>query len=170
MKRSRILFIPFLLLLFLLTACSSKPYTVVNRGQYYTVDPAARTVTDGVTVYHYEISGSRLVVTFPSGSTMTYSEGGSGYGTGPLHSSGAEFLNAPNFYQILEDELPSDKPGFLIFLLAAIGIWNICWPRSAWYLSRGWEFKNAEPSEAALAVGQLGGVVAVIIALVLLFS
>lgn len=167
MKRARFLLI--LLLLVLLTACSSKPYAVVNRGQYYTVDPAARTVTDGVTVYHYEINGDQLVVTFPNGNTMTYG-GGVAYGTGPLHSNGFDFLNAPDFRQILEDELPDDKPGFLIFLLAAAGIWNIVHPRSAWYVSRGWEFKDAEPSEAALVVGQLGGAVAVIAALVLLFS
>lgn len=50
-----------------------------------------------------------------------------------------------------------------------LGIWNIVHPRSAWYLSQGWKYKDLEPSEAGLVANQFGGVIAVIAALVILF-
>ena len=43
-----------------------------------------------------------------------------------------------------------------LFLLVA-GIWFVCAPRSAWWISRGWWFKNAEPSDLALILYRVGG-------------
>ncbi|MBE6961774.1 MAG: hypothetical protein E7445_04890 [Ruminococcaceae bacterium] len=48
-----------------------------------------------------------------------------------------------------------------IFLLA-VGAWNTFVPRSAWYLSYGWRFRDAEPSDAALTAHIIGGVVALL--------
>ena len=50
------------------------------------------------------------------------------------------------------------------------GIFNLAAPEAAWYLSRGWQFKDAEPSDAALVVTRIGGSVAILIGVVLLFS
>ena len=55
----------------------------------------------------------------------------------------------------------------IIFILA--GIFNLVAPDAAWYLSRGWQYKDAEPSDAALVVTRIGGV-AIVIGIVLLFS
>ena len=54
-------------------------------------------------------------------------------------------------------------------LLIALGIWGAAAPRSVWYLSYGWRFKNAEPSEAALLAERLGGGVAVVVGIILCF-
>lgn len=51
-----------------------------------------------------------------------------------------------------------------------IGIFNLAAPEAAWYLSRGWQFKDAEPSDAALVMARVGGAAAILIGVVLLFS
>ena len=56
----------------------------------------------------------------------------------------------------------------IIFIL--IGLFNLAAPEAAWYLSRGWQFKDAEPSDAALVMTRIGGGAAILIGFVLLFS
>ena len=56
---------------------------------------------------------------------------------------------------------------YVIFIL--IGIFNLVAPEAAWYLSRGWQFKDAEPSAAALAMGRIGGGVAVLAGIIFFF-
>lgn len=43
------------------------------------------------------------------------------------------------------------------------GLINAISPETGWYLSRGWQYKDAEPSEAALLWGRAGGVIAILI-------
>ena len=54
-------------------------------------------------------------------------------------------------------------------IVILIGIFSLAAPDTAWYLSRGWQFKNAEPSDAALIITRIGGGVAILIGIVLLF-
>lgn len=48
-------------------------------------------------------------------------------------------------------------------IVCSLGIFN---PRLAWYLSEGWKFRDAEPSDAYLAWSRIGGVIFLIIGLV----
>ena len=61
-------------------------------------------------------------------------------------------------------------PLLLAIALLALGAWNTFAPRTAWYLSRGWQFKNAEPSELALGMHVLSGVVLLIAGAICLLS
>jgi len=61
----------------------------------------------------------------------------------------------------------------LIFQLAAwvfivIGVLQAIFPRVGWYLKYGWQFKDAEPSKAALVMNRIGGILAVAIGIYLL--
>ncbi|TCZ76577.1 hypothetical protein E0485_13365 [Paenibacillus albiflavus] len=60
----------------------------------------------------------------------------------------------------------------IIFLLIVIifGIINIFSPQAGWYLTIGWKFKDAEPSDAALFVQRLSGIIGSIIAIIVLIS
>ncbi|PWW04750.1 hypothetical protein DFQ01_10631 [Paenibacillus cellulosilyticus] len=60
--------------------------------------------------------------------------------------------------------------GFVGFLFVIIGILNIAFPKVGWYMQYGWQFKNAEPSDAALVMARIGGVIAIIIGLFLIFG
>lgn len=59
---------------------------------------------------------------------------------------------------------------FAAILIIAIGIFNVASPRTAWYLEYGWRYKNAEPSDTALAFNGLSGIIAIIIGIFMLFS
>jgi hypothetical protein len=41
-------------------------------------------------------------------------------------------------------------------------------PRTAWYLQEGWQYKDVEPSDLALIVVRIGGVVGVVGGIVLM--
>lgn len=58
---------------------------------------------------------------------------------------------------------------FLGLLLIVIGLLNLCKPEEMWYLSRGWQFKDAEPSEDAILWGRVSGVICLVIGIFLLF-
>ena len=47
---------------------------------------------------------------------------------------------------------------FLALLLLGLGAWNLFAPKSAWWLARGWWYKNAAPSDLAIAAYRIGGV------------
>lgn len=60
---------------------------------------------------------------------------------------------------------------FLLGLvLMLIGIVGVVSPQTLWYVSHGWRYKDAEPSEAVLFFNRVGGVIAIIIAAVSLFN
>lgn len=54
------------------------------------------------------------------------------------------------------------------FLLIVMGIFQLVSPQTAWYLSYGWRYKDAEPSDIALVMERVGGVVAIIVGIIIL--
>ncbi|MBE5971334.1 MAG: hypothetical protein E7246_02285 [Lachnoclostridium sp.] len=58
----------------------------------------------------------------------------------------------------------------LIIILLIVGIFNAAAPQAAWYLSDGWRFKDAEPSEAALDWGRFIGIVLIVIAVFMILA
>lgn len=55
-------------------------------------------------------------------------------------------------------------------MITAFGIINVFYPYAGWYLSIGWRLKDAEPSNAALAVQRFSGVAGAAIGVVILFT
>jgi hypothetical protein len=55
----------------------------------------------------------------------------------------------------------------LFIIMGAVGVF---FPRISWYLGVGWQFKNAEPSTAALISARVGGIFAIIAGIFLLTS
>ena len=56
-----------------------------------------------------------------------------------------------------------------ILILLAVGIFNTVSPYTAWYLECGWRYENAEPSEMALGMARFGGIVALVVAVGMMF-
>lgn len=46
---------------------------------------------------------------------------------------------------------------FLAFVLVALGAWNLCAPKSVWWISHGWSDRTAAPSDLALRVYRIFG-------------
>ena len=77
-------------------------------------------------------------------------------------------------WDVLDMKSPAEKqsrggPIFLGLLVIGLGMIDVVWPRTGWYLSHGWRYKNAEPSEAALFFGRMGGIVVVLLGLGVMF-
>lgn len=57
---------------------------------------------------------------------------------------------------------------FFIFLI--VGIISIVSPETAWYLSEGWRFRDAEPSDHVLVYIRVAGVVEILVGFYILFT
>ncbi|MFF2885799.1 DUF6199 family natural product biosynthesis protein [Paenibacillus sp. NPDC057967] len=60
--------------------------------------------------------------------------------------------------------------GLFGFILIIFGVISAVSPQSVWYISVGWKFKDAEPSDAALAMHRITGVIGVIVGIILIVS
>lgn len=160
----------------LLAGCAEKAsatYTVVTSHGEFTVDQAQQTISDGTHIYKFEMSGTgrtEVRIIYPNGSTFWRS-----YDSEYSYSGGWSEDYDENAYvpgDVLLDLLERDAPSsgkkgnpLLGIFLIAIGLWHVLAPQSAWYLSKGWYYKDAEPSEAALGMYRIGGVLAVLFGL-----
>ncbi len=55
-------------------------------------------------------------------------------------------------------------------LFIILGIVGLLFPKVSWYLGVGWQFKNAQPSTAALISARIGGLFAIVAGIFLLTS
>ncbi|MBQ4110088.1 MAG: hypothetical protein IJC74_04320 [Clostridia bacterium] len=164
------------LMLISVLMCLASTYTVTRNGIEYTVDTDSMTISDGTNTYQYIISGegSEINITYPDGSTYWWKVSpGGGWGGWSDDYDPEKYVDGDVLISVLEEKTAkqpsSDKNFLLIFILIIIGLWNVISPYSSWYLSRGWHYKDAEPSEASLAFTRIGGVIVIIIAVIILF-
>jgi hypothetical protein len=69
------------------------------------------------------------------------------------------------------DDSGFDLGSFLLgILLLASGILSVSSPETTWYLSRGWKYKNAEPSDTYLTFIRITGVLSCVIGLGIFIS
>ena len=170
-----------------LFACTGEEETedtvraVTVRGQVFYVDPVQGTVSDGTDTYRYSITtrsdGYELRIHYPDGSSWWWSEGSTtGYGGWSEDYDPERYVSGSILADAIEEET---KPGeerrgggkwLLALVLAALGVVSVGWPRIPWFLEYGWRFKDAEPSDAALAVNRIVGVAILVVALLLILS
>lgn len=167
--------------LFFLTACAdsipSGSYTVARENGTFTVDPEAGTISDGEHVYRFTVSGNSVTITYPDGSAYWWTTQQSdssgisaGYGGWSDDYAPGRYVDGDTLIDLLETRTSSDSPSshpFFGILLLLLGLWSLISPRTSWYLSHGWRYKNAEPSDAALAVARIGGGCAVLFGIIL---
>lgn len=181
MKRFLILCMAVSLLL--LTACAGSSddpnvYDVEYGGKTYTVDQINRTIAvDGYTC-QFQVTGNGnstdFKVTYPNGSTywMRWSNS-SGYGGYGGDYDESRYVSGDTLWSVLEQERPGAQRNsgywFIGLLLVGLGLFETVSPQTSWYLSHGWRYKNAEPSELALGLGRVGGIVMIIAGVICFF-
>ncbi|MBP3479588.1 MAG: hypothetical protein J6K03_08970 [Oscillospiraceae bacterium] len=174
-----------LLLAILLCACSAANtlHFIQYHGVDYEIDTQAQTISDGTFLYEYTFSGNKtsysITVNYPNGSSYTLSQ--SGFTGSSSHSSNyspALFASGDILCDILADILLNEQETglqitgekvFLLFILAGVGIFYFVSPHTAWYLSRGWYYKDAEPSDAALIWTRISGAICILLAIIVIF-
>lgn len=61
------------------------------------------------------------------------------------------------------------KMGVVVFIiLMIIGLVNVLSPQTAWYLRDGWRYKDAEPSDFALSMNRIVGVLILVIGIIVM--
>lgn len=165
----------------MLCACGktlSNVYDVERGGKIYTVDKTAQTITVDGYVCHYTVSGNgdggKFNVTYPDGSSYWWGwSGNAGYGGSSSDYDATRYVPGNVLLDVLMEGMPEgrERSGhpFFGFLFIVVGILNVAAPQAMWYLSDGWKYKDAEPSDAALTWGRVGGVFAILIGVICMF-
>lgn len=178
------LFALILVLAVLLTGCQKKPqgyYAVMHNGKALSLDTVKQTVTHEDDVYTYTIQESRdtvtMQITYPNGKTMTVSQNkasGAGNSSGGLTAEEAErYLSEWELLDVVQ-QTTTEKHQFhlgyflLGILLLGTGVFFILDPETAIYWRHMWWFKDAEPTDFAIGMTRLGGVVSAIGGVVLI--
>jgi predicted small lipoprotein YifL len=173
-----LLIIVLCLSLLLLPACGKKEpvYEVEYDGRTYVVDTVNQTVQDDDFTYSYEIShgGTGITIEYPDGSTSWWQEDGAvSYGGWSNDHDPSKYpTDGTVLIEVLEQEAPkqrSDRNMVPFFLLLIVGLFNLLAPEASWYLSHGWRYKNAEPSDAGLVAARISGGIAIAAAVLMLF-
>lgn len=184
MKRV-VLFLLSFLLVIAFSACSDEEqtytYSVVKDDKIFEVNYVEKTIFDGTHTYQYTFSGNTdsysITITYPNGSTYYWNHNGMvGSGSWSDDYNDAIYASGDTLCDVIVVQAPkaskASNPSkvFAAILIIAIGIFNVASPRTAWYLEYGWRYKNAEPSDTALAFNGLSGIIAIIIGIFMLFS
>ena len=164
----------FLLAALLLSGCAPEEtvHTVtLNRNGIdyaFTVDTENRTISDGQYTYTYTVNGDHTTITYPNGARYYWTQNGMfGSGGWDDHYDPQTYTDGDMLIDVMDETTPEPKKGnFLVgLLLAALGAFHTFAPYAAWYLSRGWLYKNAEPSDAALVLARISGVIMMVLGL-----
>lgn len=176
MKQFRFL-LPLLVLALVLSACEStapEPYIYsvsTSQGDVsVTVDTENCTITDGKDVYRYTVSASghniSYDIIYPNGATYywtTTQYGGTGGWTDDYDET--RYIRGNILIDALEYNQPRERSGnpLLGILLIGLGLFNCFAPETAFFFSKGWMFRDAEPSEAYLEMTRIGGGIVIFI-------
>lgn len=49
-----------------------------------------------------------------------------------------------------------------VLLIIIASVCSIIWPKTIWYLTEGWRYKNVEPSDLALTMIRVGGIAGIL--------
>ena len=172
-----------LCILLVCSACLEQPdhtYDITVNGRTFTVDSTARTIECEGQVVSYTFSeesssGIKYEFTYPDGATYWWVDRDFA-GHGGWSEDYDEYIHVPgdDLIQVLNPGKNKSKTGeksgnpLIGILLIAVGLFNALAPQKAWYLSYGWRFKNAEPSDAALGWARFSGIAAIVIGIILL--
>lgn len=158
MRLLRSICLPLLLLAFVVTSALAEPGTV--------------TLPSGEQV-RIERSGMTTTFTLPSGASVDRTDqGGAAFWSADPNVSADDFSKAETAYFLWNASQPSTRERGVPILFAlfaiAVGLFNLLAPEAAWFLAQGWKFRDAEPSDLALAMHRFGGGVGVVAGIALL--
>lgn len=192
MKRTISVFALLLAAVMLLAGCKKEPlpkvYTVYSYGAPYTIDTQSCTISDGTYTYGYEYaaSGSSVSFTYPDGNVYSAgiqsanSSGAGGLSAGSISADydyNSGYTDPLSLCYALASPRETERAAssgsnhpFVALLLCGVGIFNLAAPKASWYLSYGWRFKDAEPSDAAITLSRIGGGIAVVIGVIMLIA
>ncbi len=162
----------------LLAACAADTgdpnvYDVEYNGKTYSLDLIEQTISvDGYTCEFDITHDGRFLVTYPDGSTYS-ADADFGWGGHSENFDPEKYVSGDTLWNVLEQDRPGTKQNSthagLGILLIILGIFEAAFPQASWWLSHGWRYKNAEPSDLVLGLGRTVGVVLILIGIICFF-
>ena len=172
------LWIAVLLSVCILCGCQEKGnpnlYDVTHNGRIYTVDQEQGTIRCDDVVYQFKRSrggnSAHLDIIYPDGSSYYWTQEshiGHGGWTDDYDPEGKGYVPGDVLRDVLGITSASRENAglspLLALLLLSVGVFQAVTPRTVWMLADGWRFKNAEPSDSALAFNRMMGVALIFI-------
>lgn len=181
MKR-RFCFLLLTLCLSLLVSCAkdtaSEPVTINGVEVIFRED--GESFSYGEDVYHYRVSNDRVEVTYPNGVIVFRTYMTNGYAGGIIGEGDYRdldgYLDQDTVFDLLgggrssNDRSGNGSYAFIGLLCIAIGAFNCFATETSWYLSHGWHYRNAEPSELSLGWIKVSGGILMVVGVILLLA
>lgn len=184
-KKSKVMHLVLMLtlLLVVLAGCSTKSNSVTIDGIEVTIDLENSQVIADENAYAYVTDEAQIEIEYPNGIIFRRVYESDGTTDDWIKTSEAvddAYLEKmgylkPNVLinQVIRfspdgDKAKEDSPSALGIFLITLGILNVAFPRWFWNIQYGWRYKNTEPTETAINLQRLGGVVAIIVGFILL--
>lgn len=184
-KKSKVMHLVLLLtlLLVVLAGCSTKSNSVTIDGIEVTIDLENSQVIAGENTYAYVTDEAQIEIEYPNGMIFRRvyeSDGTTDDWIKTTEAVDDAYLEKmgylkPNVLinQVIRfspdgDKTTEDSPSALGIFLITLGILNVAFPRWFWNIQYGWRYKNTEPTDIAINIQRLGGVVAIIVGFILL--
>lgn len=186
--KKKIILLLLAIMLLVLSACGSAGnkgehsniYDVEHNGKVFTVDQEKQTITVDGYICRYDLhdggNNVNLKVTYPDSSTYSWSlDVNSGRGSGTWSDN--YVLNRYVGADVLLDVLRLDRRagshgagpylglGILLIVLGGVGA---AAPRALWYIGYGWRYKDVEPSNMALLVNRVSGIIGIVLGIICL--
>lgn len=144
--------------------------TMVQRhGRTYVVNFEDSTIFSGGEWHGFEVDGNVIAITFPDGAiwediSSNYTISGNWLVDAEVerHFEGIDLANAvreaSSSTSARSRTSNVDLGTILIGIgLFALGIWTTKDPEAMWQRTRGWQFRNVEPSDMAITLTAIGG-------------
>ncbi len=165
------------------TGCAKAPLISTADGKTLIFEDDNRTFKYINDVYHYRIADNDIYIIYPNG--YIYSQNinsNTATKSWSIPTGMPEISFASEIGYIDENYLvdailkymgmkskESTTGIFVIFISAAAGLWGIISPGSLWYVSYGWRYKNAQPTQAAIILNRIAGVILLMIVIFKIF-
>ena len=179
MMKKWLLFCLTALCLFLFAACSQPvEYSAQINGRI----PAGHRFPDhfrrGQYLFLYRFRHQRpytVVISYPDGTSYVWeqSDGAAAAGGGPDWRMNTSMMSTEAPFAICchDAARPSQlRSNYYSGYPCRPRLFNIIRPRTAWFLDSGWKYKDAEPSDMALSAHVIGGILALVIAVIVFMS
>lgn len=180
--RRRICFLLPVLCLFLMVSCAkdttAQPVTINGVELIFRED--GESFSYGEDVYRYRVSGNRVDVTYPNGIVVFRIYMTNGYSGGIIgegdYSDLDGYLDQDAVFDLLgggrsaDDRSGNGSYALIGLLCIAIGAFNCFATERSWYLSHGWHYRNAEPSELSLGWIKVSGGILMVAGVILLLA
>jgi len=182
-KKQAILLMVIILLLSLLSGCSSQQNTMTIDGKSVTLNLESREIQADEQVYHYVTDEAQIEIEYPNGMVFRRvyeAEGTVDDWIKTTETVDTTYLDKMGYFepnvlinQVIRfspdsDSNQKDSPSALGVFLVTLGILNVLFPKWFWNIQYGWRYKNTEPTDTAINIQRLGGIIAIIVGFILM--